>query len=802
MKQIILFLLVLLPVCAFAQFTETFDGPEVDSKNPWKGDLDKFVIDPDGWLQLAAPKDQKKAEISVPLSYSNNMEWLFDVRLLFEPTNQNCAKIYIYTDKHDIMDFDDDYYIQVGSNDRDITLRRLRETEKSPKKLIVGQAGLLKKADNLLHIKLTLENNKEWKLYVKTEGQAAYSLQGDCTAAVSPLNKGGSFRIQCVYSKSRSDLFYFDNIKATSDITNVPEDPDPVDPPAEVILPTLLDITPLSLSELLFTFDKPVDKSNAQFSITEIGNATSISYGNAETIIKVSFPKDMIAGESYTISYSGLADLDGNKMDAYSQEFTLEGEEDKDDEEDEITPGSILINEIMADPKGLEDLPQTEYVELYNPTDNNITLSDWQFSYGGKAKPMATFELPANGYAVLYHSGRDIDVDPSAVQVPLDKFPSSLANAGKQIMLLDASGTIIDEYTYPKAKPAQSWERSSSGSWHLSSDPRGGTPGSANSSGEKEDDKDPDKPNDPEKPDDPDKPDDPVIPDDTDKPTEPTIPVEPLELVINELLPNPFVGGSEYIELYNRSDHALHLSGLVVATRKTDGTLSTRYPLSSVGTMIEPGGYAVLTKSKAGVADFYTIQSPASLFEIAKLPILANTSSTLVLFRASDGTVIDEVAYSSKWHASSVKNQKGVALERIDPEAETQRPANWTSAAASAGYGTPGYRNSQSDNPSPDEPDAPTGIEAPEWLPGSDNYKISYYLDQPGYNCRAFVYNTAGQRVARIANHELLGLSGQLTWDGSSLSGNRLRTGVYIFYAEIYHTNGQIKTYKKVFLVR
>ncbi len=44
MKQFILIFLVLLPVCAFAQFTETFDGPEINSVNPWKGDLAKFNI--------------------------------------------------------------------------------------------------------------------------------------------------------------------------------------------------------------------------------------------------------------------------------------------------------------------------------------------------------------------------------------------------------------------------------------------------------------------------------------------------------------------------------------------------------------------------------------------------------------------------------------------------------------------------------------------------------------------------------------------------------------------------------------
>ena len=542
------------------------------------------------------------------------------------------------------------------------------------------------------------------------------------------------------------------------------------------------------MSELQFTFDQAVNITEAEFSISDIGKANRVTYADDEemTIVNTRYPKEMVAGVEYTIFYKGITDKEGNKLSSFSQEFKLE------EEGEEATSGSVRINEIMADPKGLKELPETEYVELYNKTANMISLAGWQFSYGGKAKSMGSFEIPANGYAVLFRSGRDIKIDPSAIKVPLDNFPSQLANAGKQLQLLDASGNLIDEVTYDKAKPGKSWERSSDG-WHLSSDPRGGTPGSANSSGQGE-------PEQPEKPVEPDKPAEPEIPDDPS--VSPTIKVEPKEFIFNELLPNPFAGGSEYFELYNRSDRSLPLSGLSVAVRKTDGTLSTRYPLSSINTLIEPDGYAVLTKSIEGVADFYMVTSPTVLFEISKLPILANTSSTLVLFRTEDGKIIDEVSYSSKWHASSIKDQKGVALERIDPEAETQSPSNWTSASATAGYGTPGYRNSQSDISFPNEPDKPTGIEAPEWVPGSKHYKITYYLDQPGYSCRAFVFNTIGQRVAEIANHELLGLSGELTWDGASLAGSRLRTGVYIFYAELYHTSGTVKRYKQVFLVR
>lgn len=107
-------------------------------------------------------------------------------------------------------------------------------------------------------------------------------------------------------------------------------------------------------------------------------------------------------------------------------------------------------------------------------------------------------------------SGRDIVADPSAVKVPLDNFPSALANTGKLLQLFDGDNNLIDEVTYEKATPAKSWERSSSG-WHLSSDPRGGTPGSVNSSGKGEE-----KPNEPDKP---------VTPDEPDEPDTPTIPL-------------------------------------------------------------------------------------------------------------------------------------------------------------------------------------------------------------------------------------------------------------------------------------
>ena len=788
MKQFILFILVLLPVCAFAQFTETFDGPEIDSNNPWIDDSSRYVINEERQLAFDGSGLTGNYPFHTPILFGRTMEWEMDITLAFKPSNFNKACIYLYrTDKpSDLL-----YYIQVGSNDDNVSFYKW-PPKGNAQRLIKGSRRM---DGRMVHIKLVLEECNRWTLYTRMSDEDYYIKEGELDDKnLKDIRDSGSLNIIC-YCKAKSlknMFFYFDNILVRHELTETPlhpaEEPDDPSKP-DITLPKLLSIEPLTLSDLQFVFDLPVKTEQATFSVSNIGNADHIVYADeSRKIVNTHYPAEMKTGEIYTISYSGVMDENGNTLGGYSEKVTVEEE----GEGDEEPSGSkaIVINEIMAKPG---DGPFFEYVELYNLTDRIFSLNELELWNGNKRKILPDVVLPPHEYALLYNS--NIDYSGDGVAIPIEKF-YALNDAGQHLALKTPSGVIIDEVTYEKATSAKSWERSSSG-WHLSSDPRGGTPGSVNSSGKGEE-----KPNEPDKPVTPDDPDDPDTPDD---PPLPDITVEPGEFVFNELLPNPFAGGSEYIELYNRSDRALPVSGLSVAVRKADGTLNTRYPLSSVTATIEADGYVLLTKNLEGVTDFYTIQSPSSLFEVPKLPILANTSSTLVLFRSKDGTVIDEVSYTSKWHASSIKDQKGVSLERIDPDAGTQSPSNWTSASATVGYGTPGYPNSQSDISLPDDPDTPdepTGIKTPQWDESAGHYTISYYLDQPGYNCRAFVFNIAGQRVAQIANHELLGLTGKLTWDGYALSGKQLQTGVYIFYAELYHTSGTVKRYKQVFLVR
>ncbi len=457
--------------------------------------------------------------------------------------------------------------------------------------------------------------------------------------------------------------------------------------------------------------------------------------------------------------------------------------EEPEQPEESYPKGSVIIHEVMADPKGLTALPETEYIELYNKVDQSIDLSNWILNYGTTPIALTDVVIPAHGWAVLYRSGREIEVG-NGQACPLDKFPSALANTGKELSLYDANGQLMDQYTYPKAKPACSWEYDEEG-WHLSTDPRGGTPGEANSEVE-ENEEDPDET--------PDEPEEETNP-------EPEIPEaqqpQPGDIIINELLPEPFIDGSEYIELYNRSEQELSLKDVCISTRKSDGSLNTRYPLEAYPQTLQAGDYLLLTKSIEGVENFYSLPASLNWLE-CKLPVLSNTGSTVVLYREEGEIIIDEVSYSPKWHAPTVKNKKGVALERKDPDKDSQNADNWTSAASSAGFGTPGLENSQYLN-GDTETDSEE-IDDPIYQP-TGTFQIPYRLNQSGYMARGWIFDLSGRKVALIADNTSLGTQGYLEWNGKGRDGSPVNTGIYIIYLELWHPGGNVIRKKQVLLI-
>src|SRR5690606_26887690 len=85
--------------------------------------------------------------------------------------------------------------------------------------------------------------------------------------------------------------------------------------------------------------------------------------------------------------------------------------------------------------------------------------------------------------------------------------------------------------------------------------------------------------------------------------------------------------------------------------------------------------------------------NPNSFVKMPKFPSYNNDAGTVVLL--SDNVLIDQLYYVENMHFPLIKDPEGVSLERSSFTVNTNEPGNFRSAAASVGFATPGYKNSQ-----------------------------------------------------------------------------------------------------------
>ncbi len=155
------------------------------------------------------------------------------------------------------------------------------------------------------------------------------------------------------------------------------------------------------------------------------------------------------------------------------------------------------------------------------------------------------------------------------------------------------------------------------------------------------------------------------------------------DIVINEIMadPDPAVGlpDLEYLELYNRTDFPISLSGWKLSLSGTHKSIPD--------ITIEAKGYLII--SSAGSAPSFETYGPVA--EVSGF-LLTNTGEVVELLDTMQH-VISFVNYSDKWYMNSTKDDGGWALERIDPDNPCGELSNWKVSNDPSG-GTPGKINS------------------------------------------------------------------------------------------------------------
>lgn len=170
-----------------------------------------------------------------------------------------------------------------------------------------------------------------------------------------------------------------------------------------------------------------------------------------------------------------------------------------------LLPASLfaqaVISEVLYNEPGSQTL--LEWVEIYNSTDSTIDLTHFLFiSEDDTAHLSPDAYVPANSYAILARHLSALDGSASFEgywgdssgywgdhhneNYPAFNARMNLSNASGAIYLLRENGDIVDQCVWSTAAgDGQSLERDGvdppSGSWHLSTDPDGSTPGRVNS---------------------------------------------------------------------------------------------------------------------------------------------------------------------------------------------------------------------------------------------------------------------------------------------------------------------------------
>lgn len=272
-------------------------------------------------------------------------------------------------------------------------------------------------------------------------------------------------------------------------------------------------------------------------------------------------------------------------------------------------------------------------------------------------------------------------------------------------------------------------------------------------------------------------------------------PAEAGDLIINEVLSNPRGSGSDYVEIYNNSNKIISLQNWQLANR-IEGVIDSQELITEFPLPIFPGDYALLTESLEDVAVNYP-NAAVNKFIVMNLPAYSNDEGDVVLL-LPDNEISDEFGYSSDYHFDLLDDTDGVSLERISFTVLTQNSDNWSSAAESENYGSPGYRNSQTQSETTAE--GAVSVYPPVFSPGGsqdiNNLEISYSFSDNSQAASVTIYSKDGVKTRALKSNILIGSEGTFFWDGTDDQGRAVPTGIYVIYFEVFGLDGNVQGYK------
>ena len=476
MRLIFLFInLTAIFYSATAQINDTFSDGNISADPAWQGDTSRFVVNSDSVLQLST-SGAGIAYLSTASTTIIDASWTLDVQMHFNPSSNNFADIYLVSDQSDLTMPLNGYYVRIGGTQDEVSLFRQSGTQGASIKLIDGTDKLLNTGTVTVRIKVTKNHENEWELFADPGLTGQFLLQG--TANDSGIYYSKYFGLVCHYTSTRADKFYFDDLLVTGKSYE-----DETAPHIDTVLA-------LADTVALIRFDEKIDSSTVnttRFLIDKnIGNPWKTIAGDSsvELYVTTKFTDQNI----YSLTVNGVKDLFGNPAIAtasfrYEAPYIL-GYHD------------VLITEIMADPTPGVDLPEYEYLELYNPSEKSYLLHHVTMAVGNDTTVLPNTRMQAGAYIVLCSSAAEPHLAPYGQTLAVPNWPT-LNNRGDQISMFNQRDELLLYINYDDSwyqsidKDDGGWSLEmidthvpckGAANWTAAAGNAGGTPGAPNAS--------------------------------------------------------------------------------------------------------------------------------------------------------------------------------------------------------------------------------------------------------------------------------------------------------------------------------
>ncbi|MFN3530392.1 MAG: lamin tail domain-containing protein [Bacteroidia bacterium] len=474
MKQlpaILLFWLAWSPF-SYAQFTDDFSDGNFNQNPTWLGDTSHFIVDTLHFrLRQQAPTGFTRSQLRTRSRALHQASWEWWMQLDFNPSSSNYADVYLVSNQPNLDSSLQGYFVRIGNTTDEVSL--YRQTGNTRTKIIDGIDGLLDRNQNILKVKVTRSASGIWELFSDTSGTGQhYYLEG--SVQDNTIGTAEWFGLRHVYTTTRANGFHYDQFVVSGG------------PIPDTLPPALLQAALIGEQAIQLHLNKSIPDSllsiRQQYELLGFGTPIRANpLPNNQVLLEWLLPFPDPAWLNLDIS---LSDSAGNRLDTSISILKRR-----------IQPGDVVINELLIRESPPVNLPETEFVELYNPTDFPIQLLNWHYGDLQSTAILGAYELPPKGYLILCPRNRVQLWSAFGDVLEVHPWPN-LNNDRDELFLRNAENLLIDTVFYesgwlePAFKQQGGWtlERVDAASlclnpsnWKASLQAKGGSPGSTNS---------------------------------------------------------------------------------------------------------------------------------------------------------------------------------------------------------------------------------------------------------------------------------------------------------------------------------